>query len=241
MKIAIIGKGRVATHLSQALTSAGHEVTACGGRQREREVPADADMIILAIKDDAISSVAEEFARRNCLVVHTSGSVPMDAIPCRHRGVLYPMQTFSLERTIDLRKVPLFLETAEKEDMPRLSDVAASVSNIFMDMDGKKRRQMHLAAVFCCNFANHLYDISYELLAQKGIPFEVLFPLIEETGNKIRELTPREAQTGPAVRWDEKVISSHMEMLSNPLHREIYHLMSKSIQENNNKQSISGY
>lgn len=235
MKIAIIGKGRVATHLSRALAGAGHMMTECGGRQRTHAVPEDADIIILAIKDDAIATVAQEFAGRDCLVLHTSGSVAMGTLPCRHRGVIYPMQTFSVEREVDFRKVPLFLETAMEEDMPLLTRLAASISDMYMRMDGEKRRVMHLAAVLCCNFANHLYDIAHGLMDREDIPFDVLFPLIDETCAKIHDLTPHEAQTGPAVRWDEKVMAWHMDMLQSPLHREIYRLMSESIRASHAK------
>ncbi|MCM1372326.1 MAG: DUF2520 domain-containing protein [Bacteroides sp.] len=229
MRIAIIGKGRVATHLSRTLVHAGHEVTECGGRQRVHEVPENAEFIILSIKDDAIPTVAKEFVDCNCMVVHTSGSVSIDAIPCRHRGVLYPMQTFSMEREVDFRQVPLFLETAMEEDMPLLTHLAASISDVYMYMDGNKRRVMHLAAVLCCNFTNHLYDIAHAMMTKEGIPFEMLLPLIDETTAKIRTISPNEAQTGPAVRWDEKVMERHMHMLKEPLHRDIYRLMSESI------------
>ena len=234
MNIAIIGKGRVAAHLSQALKSAGHDVTDCGGRQRVRQLPDNAEVIVIAVKDDAIASVAGEFADSNCLVVHTSGSVAMDAIPCSRRGVLYPMQTFSMERQVDFSKVPLFLETASEEDMPVLTELASSISDVHMYMDGEKRRVMHLAAVLCCNFTNHLYDIAHEVMLKAGIPFEVLLPLIDETVAKIRTLTPHEAQTGPAIRWDEDVMAWHMGMLQNSLHREIYRLMSESIRTSHN-------
>lgn len=235
MKIAIIGKGRVATHLSQALTCAGHDVTECGGKQRLHDVPKDAEIIVIAIKDDAISAVAEEFTDRDCLIIHTSGSVSIDTLPCQHRGVLYPMQTFSMERELNFRKIPLFLETARPEDMPQLVKMASSISDVWMPMNGEKRRVMHLAAVLCCNFTNHLYDLAHDLMEKENIPFEVLFPLIDETCAKIHTLTPHEAQTGPAVRWDENVISRHMEMLKNPVHREIYHLMSESIKASQSK------
>ena len=104
MKIAIIGKGRVATHLTQALASAGHDIVMCGGRKRIQAVPTDAEVVILSIKDDAIARVASEFANSNALILHTSGSVSIDAIPSEHRGVMYPMQTFSMERAVDFRQ-----------------------------------------------------------------------------------------------------------------------------------------
>lgn len=235
MRIALIGKGRVAGHLGSALMTAGHEVTLCGGRTRLVPVPEDAEAVIISVKDDAIPLVAQEFASSSALVLHTSGSVPMDVIPSQHRGVLYPMQTFSYDREVDFRRIPLFLETSMPEDMDRLDCLAHSISDICMPLDGEGRRTLHLAAVLCCNFVNHLYELSYEILERKGIPFKTLFPLMEETLAKVRELTPHEAQTGPALRWDQGVMQNHMLMLDNPLHKEIYRLLSSSIHDTHSK------
>ena len=229
MNIAIIGKGRVATHLGRALSLAGHAVAMCGGRHRDLPVPEEVDVVILAIKDSAISQVAQTFAGSKALVLHTSGSVPMDAIASLRRGVLYPLQTFSIDRNVDFRKIPLFLEARTEEDMALLSQLASAISDTNMPMDSERRRTLHLAAVLCCNFVNHLFSISYDILAEQGIPFSTLFPLMEETLDKVRALPPHDAQTGPAVRWDENVIQSHITMLANPIHREIYRLISESI------------
>ena len=229
MNIAIIGKGRVAIHLSQALASAGHDITMCGGRKRIQSVPENAEMVILAIKDSAIAEVAQGLATSRALVVHTSGSVSMDTIPSAHRGVMYPMQTFSMERAVDFRSIPLFLEAGTKEDMDTLSKLAYTISDTQMPMDGQQRKVLHLAAVLCCNFVNHLYELSHDVMAEQGIPFEILFPLIRETFDKIQTMTPHEAQTGPALRGDENVMQCHMAMLRDPRRREIYRLLSESI------------
>lgn len=229
MKIAIIGKGRVATHLSQALASAGHDMTMCGGRKRIQAVPADAEVVILSIKDDAIASVASEFADSNALVLHTSGSISIEAIPSAHRGVMYPMQTFSMDRAVDFRQIPLFLEASSEEDMKMLGRLSATISDTQMHMNSEQRKSLHLAAVLCCNFVNHLFELSHDVMKEQGIPFRILFPLIEETIAKIHTLTPHEAQTGPALRWDENVMQSHMDLLHEPRHREIYRLLSESI------------
>ena len=229
MKIAIIGKGRVATHLSQALASAGHDMIMCGGRKRIQAVPADAEVVILSIKDDAIASVASEFADSKALVLHTSGSISIEAIPSAHRGVMYPMQTFSMDRAVDFRQIPLFLEASSEEDMKMLSRLSATISDTQMHMNSEQRKSLHLAAVLCCNFVNHLFELSHDVMKEQGIPFRILFPLIEETIAKIHTLTPHEAQTGPALRWDENVMQSHMDLLHEPRHREIYRLLSESI------------
>lgn len=229
MNIAIIGKGRVATHLSQALASAGHVIVMCGGRKRIQAVPEDADAVVLAIKDAAIADVAREFADSKALVLHTSGSVPMDAIPSARRGVMYPMQTFSMARAVDFRHIPLFLEVSSPSDADTLERLASSISDTCIYLDGNKRKTLHLAAVLCCNFVNHLFELSHDVMAEQNIPFRTLFPLIEETFAKIHTLTPHEAQTGPALRWDEEVMARHMDMLHDPRHKEIYRLMSESI------------
>ena len=229
MKIAIIGKGRVATHLSQALASAGHDMIMCGGRKRIQAVPADAEVVIMSIKDDAIANVASEFADSNALVLHTSGSISIEAIPSAHRGVMYPMQTFSMDRAVDFRQIPLFLEASSEEDMKMLSRLSATISDTQMHMNSEQRKSLHLAAVLCCNFVNHLFELSHDVMKEQGIPFRILFPLIEETIAKIHTLTPHEAQTGPALRWDENVMQSHMDLLHEPRHREIYRLLSESI------------
>ena len=97
-------------------------------------------------------------------------------------------------------------------------------------MTSGQRRYLHLAAVFACNFANHMYALSSHILEKQGIPFEVMLPLIDETAGKVHELSPTQAQTGPAVRYDENVISKHLEMLADEESlQELYEKISKSI------------
>jgi predicted short-subunit dehydrogenase-like oxidoreductase (DUF2520 family) len=241
MKIALIGKGRVATHMSRALLKAGHDVTMCGGKSRTCPVPSDVEVVIISVKDDAISFVASEFADSSSLVLHTSGSISIEAIPATRRGVIYPMQTFSMDREVDFRQVPLFLETSLPEDMSVLSQLASTISDIHMPMKGEQRKILHLAAVFSCNFVNHLFEISHDVLAEHSIPFRILFPLIQETVSKIQTLTPHEAQTGPALRWDETVMQGHIEKLGDSKRRLIYQMLSESIRATHHKEETLQY
>ena len=231
MKIAFIGKGRVATHMSKAFLSAQHDVVMCGGKTLSCQVPADADVVIISIKDDAIEEVAAGLHCSDALVLHTSGSVSIEAIQSKRRGVIYPMQTFSFEREVDFSRVPLFLEASSEDDMHLLSRLAYDISDKQYPLGSTQRKTLHLAAVICCNFVNHLLALSNEVLNASDIPFQTLLPLIDETIAKIHSIPPAEAQTGPAVRWDEKVMSSHIDMLSDPLHKDIYRLLSESIRK----------
>ena len=223
----LIGSGNVASHLGPALEQAGHQVVRVGGRSSTVPIPRDADLYVIAVTDSAIAAVAAGIGDVPGLVVHTAGSVPMSVLPQRRRGVLYPLQTFTKGRPVDMRSVPLFIESEGGEEL--LRQVAAGLSDTVIPMDSGRRRYLHLAAVFCNNFTNHMYRITEELLAQHGIPFEVMLPIIDETARKVHSLTPAQAQTGPAVRWNEGVMEAQQKLLEREDLRQLYRIISKSI------------
>ena len=223
----LIGRGNVASHLQEALTQAGHQVLALGGRNRTQPIPHDADLYIIAVTDSAIAQVAEAIGPVDGLVVHTAGSVPMSILPQRNRGVLYPLQTFTKGRPLDMRQIPLFIES--DGNLPLLHEVASQISSVVTEMDSSRRRFLHLAAVFCCNFTNHMYRITQKMLAQHDIPFSVMLPLIDETARKVHTLTPAQAQTGPAVRWNHEVMAAQIELLEREDLKQLYQIISNSI------------
>ena len=207
----LIGRGNVASHLEEALLNAGHQVISVGGRNRTQSIPTDADLYVIAVTDSAIASVAAEIGEVKGLVVHMAGSVPMSVLPQQNRGVLYPLQTFTKGRPVDMRQV------------------AQGISNKVNEMDSERRRYLHLAAVFCCNFTNHMYRLTEKMLSQHDIPFSVMLPLIDETANKVHSLSPGQAQTGPAVRWNQEVMAAQMELLERDDLRQLYQIISQSI------------
>ena len=169
----------MASHLQEALTQAGHQLILVGGRERTQPIPADADLYIISVTDSAIAQVAAQIGDVPGMVVHTAGSMPMSVLPQRNRGVLYPLQTFTKGRPLDMRQVPLFIES--DGNLPFLRQVASQLSANVTEMDSARRRYLHLAAVFCCNFTNHMYRLTEAMLAQHDIPFSVMLPLIDET------------------------------------------------------------
>ena len=239
MRVVLIGAGNLATNLGKALFRAGHEIVQVYSRTEEsaralaevlrcahttdlKKVVSSADVFFISVKDSALSSVATSLqeGREGQLFVHTAGSIPMDVLPFERHGVFYPMQTFSKSKEVDFSVIPCFVEAKDENDLLFLKE-----------LDSENRKYLHLAAVFCCNFANHCFSLGAELLKQHGdIPFSVMLPLIDETAAKLYSMSPREAQTGPAVRWDENVIAKQMQLLANtPDMQKIYELMSKSI------------
>ena len=234
MKIVLIGRGRLATNLEHALLSAGHEVASINSRTLEA-LPLEADVYIVAVKDAALADVIRPATkgRESQLFVHTAGSMPMDIFKglTVHYGVFYPMQTFSKERLVDFNDISVFLETNDAVSMERLKMLSTTLTTHIYELDSEGRKHLHLAAVFACNFVNHCYALSAEVLAAKGLPFSVMLPLVDETAQKVHELSPREAQTGPAVRGDQNVMQMQANMLAgNPAVKQIYEALSNDIQ-----------
>ncbi len=245
INVCIIGSGNVAFHLHQAFTrSKAIEVLQIFSRGPAAIQSADkvriiddykdltvADIYVIAVSDDAVPGVAKLLPFQDRLVVHTSGSVPLDALADKNRrGVFYPLQTFSKERALDLNKVPVCVEAERPEDLKTLSSLAKSISDNVHFIDSGQRKALHLAAVFVNNFVNHLYQIGSRLCERHNIPFEVLQPLIKETAQKIVSLSPEDAQTGPARRNDQKTIEKHLALLSEEKHKEVYQLLTETIQ-----------
>ena len=233
MKVVLIGRGRLATNLEHALLSAGHEVVSVNSRTLEA-LPTEADVFVIAVKDAALTDVIRSATkgREGQLFVHTAGSMPIDVFAglTAHYGVFYPMQTFSKERMVDFNDISVFLETNDEVSMERLKMRASTLTPHIYELDSEGRKHLHLAAVFACNFVNHCYALSAEVLVAKGLPFSVMLPLVDETAKKVHELAPREAQTGPAVRGDQNVMQAQAALLDGRT-KEIYEQLSLSIQE----------
>lgn len=233
MNVVVIGHGNVGTNLAHALPLAGHRVQLVSSRSMEG-LPAGADVYLVAVKDDALRGVGERLLALcpDALVAHTAGSMTLDDLPLRHRGVFYPLQTFSKQRMVDFRNLPIFIEATCEQDLAVLHALADSLSHRCYVMSSAERAYLHVAAVFCCNFANHLSTLAAGLLERHGIPFDVMLPLLDETINKLHSLHPREAQTGPAVRHDQGVMSRQLALLTNEGDDRlvgIYRLLSESI------------
>lgn len=194
-------------------------------------IESGADIYIIAVNDSAITTVSQNIKHVDGLVVHTAGSMAIDALNSHERrGVFYPLQTFSTLRDIDFSEVPFFLEVNNEEDQDTLTRLAMSLSKNVNWLSSPKRKKLHLAAVFLNNFTNHLLYQSGTLCEAMDLDREVLYPLLRETLEKAIALGAYDAQTGPARRGDSEVIQAHLEMIHDPLQKQIYQVISDSIQ-----------
>lgn len=178
-----------------------------------------------------IPEVASKIAHLDGLVVHTSGSVTLKALDsCKRAGVFYPLQTFSKNKELDYSQIPFCLEANNPSDLQLLKKMANSISGKAYEITSEQRKKLHLSAVFVCNFVNHLYSIGEEICRENNIPFEILQPLIKETADKVKDSSPSEVQTGPAIRNDRSTIDAHLKLLSSSENKEIYQLITTAIQ-----------
>ncbi len=231
--IVLLGSGNVATQLGLALKKAGHPILQVYGRTTKsartlalklraqpvtvlKKISAEADLYILAVKDDVVATLVKHLPLKHQLIVHTSGTLPISVLKgvSSNFGVLYPLQTLSKNKLLNFTTVPLCIEGNTAANEQRIRKVARSVSGHVHTVPSEQRKVLHLAAVFAGNFSNHMYVIAEQILREHHLPFELLLPLIRETSDKVNYGSPRELQTGPAIRNDRVVMNAHLKMLS---------------------------
>ena len=255
IKASIIGSGNVAQHLIVALQNSiinGAEIELVQVHTRQKSTLshlldfnkitddwstlAEADLYIIAVSDNAISNVSEQIPYKNKLVVHTSGGISLEALaPNNRKGVFYPLQTFSKNKVVNFKTIPICIESQNASDFQLLQKVAQSISDSVFAINSEQRKALHVAAVFVSNFSNHMYKIGNDICIENNLPFEILSPLIQETAEKITQLSPNEAQTGPAIRNDKETINAHLTLLSDENQKNIYTILTQSIQNNGKK------
>lgn len=256
-RIVLVGAGNMATQLALALSNKGCEILQVYSRTIDSarllagrigectlytnsiaEIVTDADLYIFSLSDSALPDVINQMQPNGALWVHTAGSMPMDvfADKCARYGVLYPMQTVNKDRVVDWSDVPIFVEASNEDDTQYLVQLSQRLSNNVSRSNSQQRQSLHLAAVFACNFSNHMYAIAERLLNKQGLDFDVMKYLIRETEHKAESISPVDGQTGPALRNDVNVMDKHLALLGDSPEGELYRLISKNIMQYKPKQ-----
>jgi len=249
--ITIIGSGNLAWHLAPELENAGHRIlevysrTPKNARDLQKRLynaeihpsldfsESEAEIFILCVSDDAIEEVAQKIALPGrSIILHTSGSQSISKLSytaISDIGVFYPLQTFTKGKRISFEDVPIFLEAENNHTMKTLKNLGRSISKKVVEVSSKDRMAIHVAAVFACNFTNHMFHIANRILHVQGFDFDILRPLIAETVNKSLDIGPENAQTGPAARGDLEVLDKHMDFLKGSEYLEMYRMITEKI------------
>ncbi|MDL2308917.1 DUF2520 domain-containing protein [Bacteroidales bacterium OttesenSCG-928-B11] len=250
-RFTIIGTGNVAAWFADRIRKTGGVIKEVYGRTPGktadfaarfgslpindlRKLSPHSDLYIFAVTDDAYPAVIAEVPFMMPCAIHTAGAVPISVFKDKASrfGTIYPFQTISAKGDFDDLTVPLCVEGESPETEDYLLKTAILWSETAKLLNEEQRQRLHLAAVFSCNFTNALYGIAFTLLKEKKLDPQLLFPLLENTLQKIKTMSPKEAQTGPAIRRDQQTINGHLSQLTNPQFREVYELMTKIIQNN---------
>ncbi len=249
MKIVFLGAGNLAYHLSKALQKAGHSVLQvysrtmkaaeelanllnCKAVNNVKDIIQTADLYIVALSDDAVKTIVEQLDIDTKNIVHTAGSIPIDVLKgAKNYGVFYPLQTFSKNRELVFSNIPICIEADNLNFQEVLLSLANQISENVWLINSEERKYLHLSAVFVCNFVNHIYSLTKQMIDEKNLDFKILYPLIKETVNKALDGSPMLSQTGPAIRNDKKTLAKHINLLSSRHDlSNFYDMMSKSIQ-----------
>ena len=251
LKVTLIGAGNLATQLGKSLKKAGVIISQVYSRTEDsartlgelldaewltdiKALRDEADIYIFSVKDNVLCELISEACkgRGDKLFLHTAGSMPMSCFEGKalHYGVFYPMQTFSKTKDVDFERIPVFIESNSIETEDVIRSLANKLTQRVIRLSSADRKYLHLAAVWACNFTNYCYTVASDILGEHGIPFDVMLPLINETTEKIQKISPKEAQTGPAVRGDRNVMSKQLELMNGKEDlQELYKMLSKGI------------
>ncbi len=248
-EVVLIGAGNVATYMGNALQANGVQVVFVLSQSLESaqrlgqqlnteysaniaDLPVKSDLYIIAVSDDAIKKLANQMDVTG-LVVHTSGTLDVEVISnFPEIGVFYPLQTFSMSNPLQNEEFPICVEATSSDNLYHLKELAARLVGIesVYKLNSKQRKAVHLAAVFASNYSNHMYQIAEELLKKENLDLDILRPLIVETAEKVKRMSPKDAQTGPAKRGDIKVMGDHMQELEGePDYKALYEMIGNSI------------
>jgi predicted short-subunit dehydrogenase-like oxidoreductase (DUF2520 family) len=261
MNISIIGTGNMAWHLARVFEKQEIRVNEIYGREISKAIlladdlydtkatdeldfsESESDVFFICVSDDAIEEVCSKIILpENAILVHTSGSRPMEVIVKTleiyhdlkvNAGVFYPIMTFTKGKNINFEEIPICVEAENEETQFILVELGKMISKEIYLLNSTERAVLHIAAVFSCNFANHLWALSKEILEAEDLDFNLLKPLIAETFKKAMEAKhPAEVQTGPAIRRDDNILKNQMAYLADDedLAR-VYNVISNSIKD----------
>lgn len=253
MKIVIIGTGNVAQVLGNMLLQANHTILQVFGRNQQTlqacatslqaepitelsQIRKEAEVCIIATSDSAIPAIATQLYLPDTIIVHTSGGVSINVLSKHpNYGVLYPLQSLRKELPY-LPKVPLFVDGNNEMVSASITALAKTISDEVHTANDEERLKLHVAAVFCSNFTNHLFALADHFCSSEQLHFNYLFPLMKETVHRMQFDAPAKLQTGPAIRRDETTIQRHLQVLqSYPLMAEVYKMLTQSIRESEAK------
>lgn len=238
-EIAIIGSGKLAWHLYQALED--HVQLSIYSRSRgifpeEISILPISEIrtcfgIILAVSDNAISQISESISLKSTPIIHSSGATKMQAIQNEHIGVFYPCISFPKQGSINWSQVPILTEANSTLTQEFIQFIIQKLDiRQVIKADSEQRLKLHLAAVFQHNFSVMLSQIAHNILEEAELPSYLLHGTKTSLSQAIQSYQPFEFMTGPAFRDDQTTMDAHLKLLEeNSDMQTLYQLLSEQI------------
>jgi len=200
--VRVVGTGRAGSAISARLAERGLTVTA------GRDALGDADLILLAVPDAAITEVAQH-VEIGPWIAHVSGATPLAALePHTRRFSVHPLQTLTRERgpeQLDGAWGAVTAETGEAREAARW--LAETLGLHPFDLADADKPLYHAGAAMASNFLVTLYRAASRLLEESDAPPEALLPLMTRTIENGFVLT------GPIARGDWSTVEAHLHAL----------------------------
>ena len=160
-RISILGAGNVSSNLASSFHNAGvkiidiysknimnakklAEVVQANPIDDVKNLNLNIDLLIVAVKDEAIEYLQEEIPDE-IPIVHTSGSIPIAVFNNKTNcGILYPLQTFTKGKIIDIKAVPFLIETNNDSfELDLIEFVQATLSSNVRKANSEIRSEIH--------------------------------------------------------------------------------------------------
>lgn len=233
MDCILVGPGRAGLAISLRLQSAGHRIVGVlarddGARDAAAArlgaaplswtdpLPA-ADLMLLAVRDDAIAGVAAALAPvagAVDAVVHLSGVTPIGALEVFDAmiGSFHPLQTLPTPEVGAARLAGAWVAITAREDFlaDRLFEVATSLGMHGFELEDDAKAAYHAAAAAAANFPLAALAMSRRLLDEVGVPFEAVEPLVRAIVDNAFSMGPEAALTGPVARGDVGTVAAQI-------------------------------
>ena len=251
MTFSIIGTGNIAWFFGRRLMAGGHKCAGVYGRNTLAVAEladslmarstggitdirdGEADICFIAVADHAISEVATSLSFQRTVLVHTAGAMELELLKnaATDSAVLWPVYSILKNNLPAHRNIPCAWEASTTKAEKLLLVAGNAITDVMFEARYDQRKWLHLSAVISNNFINHLMAIGEQICAENKLPFATLLPIIEQTFDRTRHASPKDLQTGPAIRRDESTIEGQLALLGqHPAWQKVYEAITQSIQ-----------
>ena len=220
----IVGRGRAGGSFGLALARAGWSTTLVSGHgiaSHDEATFRQRDLILLAVPDDTVASVADALPRTDAVVAHVSGSLPLGALGGHARtGSVHPLMSLPDAEVGAARLLDACTFAIDGD--PMMGDVVGDLGGTAVVVPDDRRALYHATAAIASNHVTALCAQIERLAEQVGMPVEAYWTLLRTTLDNIESIGAAAALTGPAARGDWRTVEGHLDALPDAAERRLY-------------------